>query len=402
MVEAAELVSVSALPDNLRDRLREIASDLGVTLSFAPTSNRPQAQLEVAIDATDIQPQGYRLKITARDHGPFVSIEASDEAGAFYGLLSMAQLIVAADEAIRVRLTTVEDHPGFARRGAILDTIQLPTGGSTTAEEARLLDRVRFGVPYKMNLVYHPSAGPAHSQPWPELVAYCDTHYVQLLSSVGYRDFLSVAPRAEVKAYLKSLFDLGIRSFSLNWDDIPVDDPGALSRDHAEVFNDLYGYLRSLDADVRVAITMPPYGGVPFRNLVGGHDQSAETYLDRMRVALPEDVRVFWTGDGGVFSPTVTRDGAAAYASMVGRELMLWDNDALEFSSQRRPLSGRATDLPEVISTYMGNLAPPQLAWVGTNGHFALLTMLLYAWDPKGYDPITGATIAHGLSREPD
>jgi hypothetical protein len=397
MVEAAEIACPTLPHGGLRDRLEEISAVAGVVLRFDAVRDRVQAQLAIRTDAIDLPPQGYRLEISRGDQGPVISIEASDEAGAFYGLLSMRQLIVADGSTFRVRLATAEDRPGFARRGAILDTIQLPTGGSTDEERARLLDRVRFGVPYKMNLVAHPNATLGHSQPWPELVEYCETHHVELLSLIGYRDWLSVAPRVEVKAYLKSQVDLGIRSFSLNWDDIDTTDPEALARDHAEIFTDLHNYLRSLDPGVRVAITMPPYGGIPFKNLVASDGRSGETYLERMSAALPGDVRVFWTGDGGVFSSTVTLDGARAYASLVGRDLALWDNDALRFAAERQPLSGRAARLPELISTYMGNLADPRVAWTGTNGHFALLTMLLYAWDPENYDPAAAAATAERL-----
>jgi len=397
MVEAAELACPTLPPGGLRDRLAEISAAAAVVLRFAVAHDRVQAQLVIRTGASDLPSQGYRLHVSRGDQGPLISIEAGDEAGAFYGLLSMRQLIVAGGSTFRVRLATVEDRPGFARRGAILDTIQLPTGGSTDEECARLLDRVRFGVPYKMNLVTHPNATLDHSQPWPELVAYCGTHHVELLSMIGYGDWLSIAPRAETKAYLKGQFDLGVRSFSLNWDDIGTANPEALARDHAEIFADLNSYLRALDPGVRVAITMPPYGGIPFRNLFASDGRSGETYLERMSAALPGDVRVFWTGDGGVFSSTVTLDGARAYASLVGRDLGLWDNDALSFSSERKPLSGRAPGLPELISTYMGNLADPRVAWTGTNGHFALLTMLLYAWDPEGYDPAAAAATAERL-----
>ena len=397
MVEAAALACPTLTAGGLRDRLEEVGAAAGIVVRVDAVRDPAAAQLAIGTDAIDVPPQGYPLEISRGDQGPLISIEASDEAGAFYGLLSMGQLIVADGSTFRVRLTTVEDRPGFARRGAILDTIQLPTGGSTDEERARLLDRVGFGVPYKMNLVAHPNATLDHSQPWPELVNYCGTHHVELLSMIGYRDWLSVAPRAETKAYLKGQFDLGVRSFSLNWDDIDTANPEALARDHAEIFTDIYGYLRSLDPGVRVAITMPPYGGIPFKNLFASDGRSGETYLERMSAALPADVRVFWTGDGGVFSSTVTLDGARAYASLVGRDLGLWDNDALRFSSERKPLSGRAPGLPELVSAYMGNLADPRVAWTGTNGQFALLTMLLYAWDPENYDPAAAAATAERL-----
>jgi len=115
-----------------------------------------------------------------------------------------------------------------------------------------------------------------------------------------------------------------------------------------------------------------------------------------VRDALPADVRVFWTGDGGVFSATVTTAGARAYADAVGHELGLWDNDAITFSRARKPCSGRDADLGTVVHAYMGNLAG-ESSWSGTNGEFALLTSLLYTWNPGTYDPDAAAVTAERL-----
>ena len=115
-----------------------------------------------------------------------------------------------------------------------------------------------------------------------------------------------------------------------------------------------------------------------------------------MRDALPADVRVFWTGDGGVFSTTVTTAGARAYADAVGLELGLWDNDATRFSTGRQPCSGRAPDLSSVVHTCMGNLVGGGL-WDGGNGEFALLTSLLYTWNPSTYDPAVADAAAERI-----
>jgi len=112
--------------------------------------------------------------------------------------------------------------------------------------------------------------------------------------------------------------------------------------------------------------------------------------------AFPADVRVFWTGDGGAFSPTVTAAGARAYATAVGHEIGLWDNDTIDFSRDRKPCSGRAADLATVAHTYMGNLAG-EADWSGTNGEFALLTSLFYTWNPTTYDPATAAAAAERI-----
>ena len=99
-----------------------------------------------------------------------MTIRAGDEAGAYYGLLSLARLAVAEGSTRWLRAATVEDSPGFARRGAILDPYVLPDVGVTDASRALLLQRLRFGVRYKLNFL-----DLLDRTPWPELSASATT-----------------------------------------------------------------------------------------------------------------------------------------------------------------------------------------------------------------------------------
>lgn len=81
--------------------------------------NLPLKSLAVRINInpeTVEQVQGYRLVIASEA----VSLEAHDEAGAFYGAITLAQLIKGAGDAV---LPGVEiyDYPDFAVRGVMLD-----------------------------------------------------------------------------------------------------------------------------------------------------------------------------------------------------------------------------------------------------------------------------------------
>lgn len=388
MLDADELVTVDA-PVATKALLAELAAERAIPLGAELTVGRRQARLTVTIDHAAYRTQAYRLDVTTGDDGPAVSVRAGDEAGAYYGLLSLAQLIDTSGTTMRLRAATIDDAPGFLRRGAILDPA--PTTGISTPETRRqLLDRVRFGVQYKLNFV------DLLREPWPELVRYCEDHFVELMVAFGYRDALTTDPRPRTKAILAAWLDAGAHSITLNWDDIPTTDPEGLAQRHAEAFGDLYAFLRSRDPGVRVSTVLPPYGGVPGQRLVGSQAGEGERYLALMKAALPDDVRVFWTGDGGVFSARVTTDGAQRYADAIGHEIALWDNDATRFSQGRLPCSGRAADLATVVPTYMGNLAGDSM-WSGTNGEFALLTSLFYTWNPVAYYAAAGGAAAEEI-----
>jgi hypothetical protein len=391
MLEASALAPVDVPSAALRALLDEMAADAGIPVAPAVAAGRRQAWLAVTADDPSLASQAYRLEVAPTTDGPAVTIRAGDEAGAYNGLLSLARLIVDEGPTRWLRAAVVDDAPGFARRGAILDPYVLPDIGVTDASRALLLERVRFGVHHKLNFLHL-----VHRPSWPELVRYCDEHHVDLMNGFGYGDRLVAWWPDEDRRRLDEELDAGTRSVALCFDDIPTTNPEALAGQHAMVFRDLYAYLRGRVPGIRVSAVLPPYGGIPGRNLVYSEPGDGERYLALMRDALPADVRVFWTGDGGVFSATVTTAGARAYADAVGHEIGLWDNDATRFSTGRPPCSGRAPDLSTVVHTYMGNLVTGD-PWHGTNGEFALLTSLLYTWNPGAYDPTAATTTAERI-----
>ena len=384
MIEASALAPVAVLSPALRALLNEVAADAAIPVAPTFTDGRRQARLTVTANDPSFASQAYRLEVTPTADGPAVAIRAGDEAGAYYGLLSLARLVVADSGTRWLRAATVTDAPGFARRGAILDPYVLPDVGVTDASRALLLERVRFGARHKLNFL-----DLLDRTPWPEIVRFCDDHHVELMNGIGYQDRLIVTPRDQVKRQLDELLDAGTRSFSFDWDDMPLTDPVAQAHEQAGILRDLYDYVRARDPSVRVSAVFPPYAHVPGLNL----SDNGQLFLAQMPGAFPADVRVFWTGDGGVFSPTVTAAGARAYATAVGHEIGLWDNDMIDFSRDRKPCSGRAADLATVVHTYMGNLD----LWSGTNGEFALLTSLFYTWNPASYEPAAAAAAAERI-----
>lgn len=388
-----ERLACEACPEGrVRDALLELAQAVGTTVAFDAPPLPGDAALGVYVDADNLPAQGYRLTVTADGGAVSIEVHGRDDAGAFYGLQSLRQLIATDAGVSGIRIANVRDQPGFMRRGAILDTRQPPTAEDRLAE----LDRVRFGARFKMNLLSLPDASPEHSLPDAALIAFCDAHFIELLSMAGYRHWLTTTPRAAVKDFFRHQVDLGIRSFSLNWDDIGMtmaSNPDALVRDHAAVLNDVYAFLRALDPSIRVSVTLPPYGGIPGVNLGPGKpDGSGERYLELMRDQMPEDVTVFWTGDGGIFSHGVTTDGARAYSAAIGHPIALWDNVAMSQARQGMPINGGDPDLADAVDAYMGNLAAGlPVSADGTSAaddaKLTLVTALDYAWNPAAYDP---------------
>ena len=379
----------------LRTLATEVATDAGIRVAAAGTTgSTPATRLTVVADDASFAGQAYRLSVTAGSAslGPAIEIRAGDEAGAWNGLLSLAHLVVAEGSGTWIRTADIADAPGFRRRGVILDPYVLPDVGVTEASKALLMARLRFAIRYKANFL-----DLVDRVPWPALVSTCADHHVELMNGLGYQNSIVDWGPTEMRRRIDEVMDAGTRSIALNFDDLAASYPVALATSHAAAFNDLYGYIRGRDPGCLVSTVLVPYGGVPGRRLVGSEPGQGEQYLAVMRDALPADVRVFWTGDGGVFSPTVTASGARAYRDAIGHEIALWDNDTITYARERKACRGRAADLGSVVPTYMGNLAG-ESPWTDTNGEFALVTSLLYAWNPQAYDPDRAADTANRIT----
>ena len=84
-------------------------------------STRPCIRLEIANRSTPVE--GYRLKVTPGQ----VVIQASSQAGVFYGLQTLLQLLPAealastAAAGLSIPCVDIEDAPRFAWRGAMID-----------------------------------------------------------------------------------------------------------------------------------------------------------------------------------------------------------------------------------------------------------------------------------------
>jgi hypothetical protein len=173
---------------SLRALAEEIAADAGINIAGGSRSGTVvPARLTVAADDPSLPDQSYRLAVEAgtAGSGPTVEIRAGAEAGAWNGLLSLAQLLVSDRSGAWIRAVELADGPGFRRRGVILDPYLLPDIGVTEASKALLMARLRFGVRFKANFL-----DLVDRVPWPEVVTYCRDHHVELMNSLGYKNWI--------------------------------------------------------------------------------------------------------------------------------------------------------------------------------------------------------------------
>ncbi|HUM34118.1 MAG TPA: beta-N-acetylglucosaminidase domain-containing protein [Candidatus Saccharicenans sp.] len=183
---------------------------------------------------------------------------------------------------------------------------------------------------------------------------------------------------------------LGVRWFSLSFDDIPVEglDKASLGESQAEVSNKLLLRLREKDPEANLIICPVYYWGC-------GQGEEAQAYLNALGQKLHPDIYVFWTGDG-IVTNKITVACAQAYKSLVNHRLIIWDNYPVNDRQpvlHLGPVSGREAGLAEVADGYMSNPLSPQ----NEINRLPLLTCADYAYNPWEYDPgrSIGQSIMH-------
>ncbi|WP_170122678.1 glycoside hydrolase family 20 protein [Mucilaginibacter oryzae] len=81
-------------------------------------SSKMIADMWLVLDSNNvIEPEGYKLSVSDK----YIMIKAHDEAGIFYGLQSLTQLLRVKDGKAEVPYCEISDHPRFAYRGMHLD-----------------------------------------------------------------------------------------------------------------------------------------------------------------------------------------------------------------------------------------------------------------------------------------
>ncbi|MCL5995868.1 MAG: family 20 glycosylhydrolase [Chloroflexi bacterium] len=192
--DAGKLIVVdSAHPDQLlftaQEAQRALSAYAGVTWHIHASEAVPTGAtgLTIAISnhAANPNPQGYTLTIRAGG----ITITAADHAGAFYGVMTLVQLLRQYGD--RLPLLDIEDYPDFPARGIMLDISRDKVPAMKT-----LFDLVDLLAGIKINQLQlytehtfayrrHPAvwehASPLTGEEILQLDAYCRARYIELV-----------------------------------------------------------------------------------------------------------------------------------------------------------------------------------------------------------------------------
>ena len=264
------------------------------------------------------------------------------------------------------------------------------------AERLKIFD---FMHAYGMNAyLYAPKADPYHRVEWK--VAYPETdmrafaELVRRADELGIVFTFALSPGLSLRysdpdeldaliAKYWRFYELGVRSFALLFDDIPVELAheadraayGRLAAAQADFVTRLYRRFEAADPTLRLVVCPTIYCGSP--------DQD---YLVELGATLPGPVDLLWTGPD-VCSRELTHAHLSAVGSVMRRPPLIWDNypvNDLGMVPELHigPYTGRDPALPAVARGILAN--PMNQAEASM---LPLATVAAYLNDPEGYHP---------------
>jgi hyaluronoglucosaminidase len=258
-------------------------------------------------------------------------------------------------------------------------------------------DLIRFIGQHGYNLyIYGPKNDRQHRsrwwEPYPAAIIGQFAETVQIAESVGVQFCYAISPISyapdkdfeKLTTKVHSLYDCGVRAFSVFMDDIVCAAHGKMkcalcpspADAHIDICNRLYEWLGSLGAACTLSMCPTDYDGqAPFG-----------AYLHDLGARLDPEIDILYTGPD-VCSPEIKTSDARDFAQAVRRAPLIWDNYPVNDLHMRSsmhigPIRGREATLYEAVR---GVVVNPMLQAEASK--IALLTFADYFRDPHGYDP---------------
>jgi len=326
--------------------------------------------------------EGYYLSITHKH----IIIAGNDDAGTFYGVQTFLQLAAGP----HISPVTIKDYPNVAERGVVEGFYGNPY---SFEDRLRLFD---FMGRNKMNAyIYGPKNDPYHGfgnkwrEPYPEEKAIEIKKLIDVAHSNKVNFIWAVHPgnniswddkdgdgvvddfKACVNKFQK-MYDLGVRSFAVFFDDI-----GGIGTDaanQAKMMNYLNDNFIKQMPDVHPLILCPTQYN---------ERRTKGDYMDILKTQMDTSIRIMWTGKSVIHQ--IDKETMDWINPRMGRKAYIWWNYPVTDYSLDRLLMGAVT--------YNGQDIAPQLAGFVANpmeyaeaSKVALFSIADYCWNMQAYD----------------
>ncbi|HEY0699405.1 MAG TPA: beta-N-acetylglucosaminidase domain-containing protein [Micromonospora sp.] len=361
-----------------------------------------------ALDAAgpeSLPAQGYVLVAGHDGRGfPRIVLSGVDGVGTFYAVQSLRQLLVPRDSQVAVDGVEIRDWPGYQIRGGMESFY-----GPVWSQEARR-SQIEFLARHKMNqFFYGPADDPRTGSDWAslydaaelarmrEIVDLAKARHVDFVYRVSPEAPLAPskgichvrdADRAKLLARFEQLWEIGIRSYVIAWDDVSGNfacqedrdayqgDPSPLGAAQAGVTNFLQSEFIEKHPGANRMVTVPTeYWGM-----------TRTPYKSRFDGLVSSEVDLYWTGPE-VVAPSITEDDLrAAQDAWPRHRIMIWDNYPVNDYNPSRLLLGPLVNREPGTAANAIGISFNELVQYQDASQIPLGTQADYAWNPKAYD----------------
>ena len=400
--------------------LRSLLPD-AVPCSLASAAGR---QYRILIgEKNDKSVKKYRRQIPPHAEGYYLSVGKKeivvagyDERGTYYGVQTLRQLLsaalsesmsrsasspksasassvspasasvseVALSDSASLPEITVKDYPAVRYRGVVEGFYGIPW-----SHEARLR-QLRFYGENKMNTyIYGPKNDPYHScpgwrKPYPEKESAQIRELVKVATENEVNFVWAIHPGQDIKwndedrrlliAKLESMYNLGVRSFAVFFDDISGE--GTDPHRQADLLNYIDRHFVKAKPDVTPLVMCPTEYNRSWSNPKGN-------YLTTLGEKLDPSIQIMWTGDKVVAD--IKEESMEWINARIRRPAYIWWNfpvsDYVRDHLLLGPVYGNDTHIASAMSGFVTN--PMEHAEASK---IAIYGVADYAWNPGQYD----------------
>ena len=319
--------------------------------------------------------EGYYLEVTPKG----AVLAAADEVGLFWA----AQTWMAMLSEGKMEYCTITDYPDVPYRGVVEGFY-----GTPWSHQARL-SQIAFYARHKMNVyIYGPKDDPWHRdkwrEPYPEAEAKRISELATYARSLGVNFYWAIHPGVDIKwteqdrdylvAKLEKMYDLGVRSFAVFFDDIWGE--GTRADKQAELLNYVDNNLIQKKHDVAPLIMCPTE-----YNRAWANDEKG--YLRTLGTQMNQGIEIMWTGNSVVHC--IDRESQEWINQRINRKSYIWWNfpvsDFVRDHILLGPAYGNDLDIAETMSGFVSN--PMEHAEASK---ISLYGIADYTWNMPAYD----------------
>ncbi|MDE6513657.1 MAG: beta-N-acetylglucosaminidase domain-containing protein [Muribaculaceae bacterium] len=313
-------------------------------------------------------------------------IDGFDDRGVFYGLQTWMQIAKQAG-GDSLPLLRVRDWPELERRGVVEGFY-----GNPWSHEVRL-SLIDFYGKNKLNTyIYGPKDDPYHSspnwrKPYPpeqaarlrELVEASRRNFVDFVWAIhpGKDIRWTEADRDSLVQKFESMYDLGVRSFAIHFDDIEGE--GTNPYRQCELVNYLTENFVKKKGDVSPMIVCPTDYSRLWANPT---ENGASAIYGR---TLAPEVQVMYTGD--VVCSDLTADTMNWFNALIRRPGYYWWNWPVTDYARNHLLMGPALGLDTTLTRADVAALVSNPMEQGEASKLGLYGVADYAWNPAAYNP---------------